>query len=294
MLRIRLLGRKLPPVLYHYTPEMSTVLNIGNSRILRATCALDLDDTSEIRYGVQIIRDEVSRTIRTNISPFSKLVLGFIAEHVEGRASFTFMACFCAEEDSSYHWKNYGAYRLGFSTNGSWNPMLVLAGTDSYTQYFRVIYRSCVQTQIIRKAISEIVGVIDIHTRGEPSGPCIPWLAKSMARDLSQLLFDLVISFKNKKFQSEREWRIVCRPKLALTSTAPSMADENFVHRIRPGTKKFIELTTPSKSDWPSIVLRPIVPFFSVMQGNSVKNGQALIEITKMLIENGRPDISVK
>jgi hypothetical protein len=158
-------------------------------------------------------------------------------------------------------------------------------------QYFRVIYRDCLQVQAIQRAIAEVTRAIDIYTNGERPGP---WIADAVARDASQLLFDLVISFKNKKFRNEREWRIVCRPKLNPASSAPAMADENFNHLIRTGEKRFIELTTPAKSDWPSILLRPAVPFSSVQQRPHTNDMKALAEIREMLNQNGRQDIPVE
>jgi hypothetical protein len=73
-IRRKLLGRSLPPALYHYT-RFDKVLKIGDSRALWATCAADLDDKKEIDHGVEIVEEEVRRKVKSGVAEFPKRVL---------------------------------------------------------------------------------------------------------------------------------------------------------------------------------------------------------------------------
>jgi hypothetical protein len=62
-IRLRLLGRSLPPALYHYT-SFGAVLNIGTSRVIWATAAADLEDATEIEYGAELVQEQVERKVK--------------------------------------------------------------------------------------------------------------------------------------------------------------------------------------------------------------------------------------
>src|ERR1700689_5464446 len=73
-IRLRLLGGRLPPALYHYTC-FDAVLKIGNSRVLWATSAADLEDAKEIQYGAELVQEEVRRKVKSGVAWFPQMVL---------------------------------------------------------------------------------------------------------------------------------------------------------------------------------------------------------------------------
>src|SRR5580704_7718923 len=77
-IRLRLLGRRLPPALYHYTSS-DAVLNIGTSRVLWATSATDLEDATEIEYGAELVQEQVERKVKSGIAAFPEMNKGLRA-----------------------------------------------------------------------------------------------------------------------------------------------------------------------------------------------------------------------
>jgi hypothetical protein len=65
-------------------------------------------------------------------------------------------------------------------------------------------------------------------------------MAQFCARNASQLLMDLVASFKERRFRQEKEWRIVCRPNLSLNTSAPGFERDNFKHLVKGDYKRYV------------------------------------------------------
>jgi hypothetical protein len=264
-IRLSLLDRALPPRLYHYT-SFASVIKIGNSRNLRATSAAALhDDPREITHGIEIVQDQVKQKINSKIVEFPKLVLKFIQSFLILRKDWTFIACFCSEADSRFHQDKGRPYSLGFDTNSSWRPQLRPAGLGADVHYYRVSYARSAQRKAIHRVIDAVARACIKNSLGVMQGPWADSFAKLYARSAAQLLMEIIVSFKEQRFSPEDEWRIVCRPNLALNSTAPSTEDEIFRPLIRGDASKYAELQTPIAS--PGVIYahpRSGVPFCSI------------------------------
>jgi hypothetical protein len=287
-----LLGRSLPSVLYHYT-RFDKVLKIGDSRTLWATCAADLDDKKEIDHGAEIVQAEVQRKVRSGVTEFSQMVLEHLRSALFDCKRWTFVACFCAKRDSRFHRKKYGEYCLGFKTRSSWEPQLRPRGLDADFQYYRAIYWRYKQRETIRRAIDSIA---DSAARNAVQGRWMPSFTRLYAQNASQLLMDLIVSFKVRRFRREKEWRIVCRPNLALNSLDPDVERGGFKHLVKVGTARYVELHTPAPNRGPLISGHPpsAVPFDSIYRPDGFRRDedeQRLIR--QMLTENCRTDIQL-
>jgi hypothetical protein len=287
--RQRLLGHgPPPPVLYHYTKRFETVLNIDNSRALWATCAENLTDTTEIGYGAQIVHEEVQRKINSGVPEFPQVVLEGLHNALVDRRKWTFVACFCAMHDSDFHQEEYGKYCLGFDTRSSLVPQLRPRGLDAEVQYYRVIYRPRVQREAIRRAIKSITDSAVKNSCGVFQGPWSASIAQFHTRNSAQLLMDLIVSFKAENFRREKEWRIVCRPHLALNNSAPDLAQDNFQHLIK---ENHVELQTPEPSRGEVICAHPrsAVPFSSINRPAGFRSDDhERRRVLQMLEENNR------
>ena len=147
----RLLGGCLPPALYHYT-SFDAVLKIGNSRVLWATSAADLEDAKEIEYGAELVQEEVRRKVKSRLAEFPQMVLKLLPAALIDCKTWTFVVCFCALRGSRFHRKDYGEYCLEFDTRSSWDPQLRPRSSDADIRYYRAIYWRCVQRRAIRRA----------------------------------------------------------------------------------------------------------------------------------------------
>src|SRR5258707_15061571 len=95
-IRSHLYPRHLPQALYHYT-SFNGVLGITDSRTLWATCVEDLEDHTEIRHGIEMVQEEVSRRHALGVAGFPQRVLRFLSEALSTRRAWTFVACFRAK-----------------------------------------------------------------------------------------------------------------------------------------------------------------------------------------------------
>jgi hypothetical protein len=291
-IRLRLLGHAPPPpVLYHYTKSFETVLNIGNSRALRATCAENLTDTTEIDYGAKLVHEEVQRKLTSGVPEFPQMVLEGLHSSLIARKRWTFVACFCAAHDSAYHWTKYGKYCLGFDTRSNLVPQLRPGSQHAEVQYYRAIYRPCVQREAIRRVIDSITDAAVENSSGVSRGPWKVWIANFHARNASQLLMDLIASFKNVTFRRDKEWRVVCRPHLALNTAAPDLEQDNFRHLVKENN--YVELQTSDPPDRGEVICahsRSAIPFSSINRPTGFRSDDdERRRVLQMLEENGRP-----
>ncbi len=294
-IRLRLLGRSLPPALYHYT-SFDAVLKIGDSRVLRATSCTDLDDAKEIEYGAELVQEQVQRKLKSGVAEFPKMVLRLLPATVIDSKRWTFVACFCTAADSGFHRKDYGKYSLEFDTRSSRDPQLRPRGLDADVQYYRAIYWPCVQRWAIRRAVNSIAAPAAKNSSVAMKGPWAESLARFCAQNASQLLMDLVASFKASRFRREKEWRIVCRPCLALNSSAPGLERERFRHLIKGDHKHCVELQTPAPARGLIMSARSgsAVPFCSIYRPDGFRShDDEFLRIRKMLEENDRRDIKL-
>jgi hypothetical protein len=294
-IRLRLLGGRLPPALYHYTC-FDAVLKIGDSRVLWATSAADLADATEIEYGAELVEEQVQRKVKSGIAEFPEMILQRLPAALIDCKSWTFVVCFCPTSDSAFHWKDYGEYCLEFDTRRSWEPQLRPRTSDADVQYYRAIYWQCAQRGAIRRAIDAITDAATNNSSGVALGPWTESIARFCARNASQLLMDLVASFKASRFRREKEWRIVCRPNLSLNSSAPDLERDRFKHMVKGDRKHYVELHTQAPDRGQIIGGHPrlAVPFCSIRrQDGFLRDDDELRRIRQMLEDNGRSDIKL-
>ena len=289
-IRLRLLGHRAPPpVLYHYTKCFKTVLNIGNSRALWATCAENLTDTTEIDYGAKLVQEEVQRKLNSGVPEFPQMVLGGLHDALVARKGWTFVACFCATHDSDFHRDKYGKYCLGFDTRSNPVPQLRPRGPDAEVQYYRAIYRPCLQREAIRRAIDSIADSAMKNSCGVFKGPWKESLAQFHARNASQLLMDLIVSFKAENFRRDKEWRIVCRPHLALNTSAPDLEQDNFKHLVKENNHVELQTSEPLGGEVICAHPRSAIPFSSIDRPAGFRSDDdERRRVLQMLEENGR------
>jgi hypothetical protein len=115
----------------------------------------------------------------------------------------------------------------------------------------------------------------------------------SCARNVAQLLLGIAAGFKHDSFRDEKEWRIVCSPRLATNSSAPTWIDENFNVNVKANKKRHVLLQAPRKLNqlFQPITLTPPVPFLRCSHNPDHNDAQELDAIRNALLANGRPDL---
>jgi hypothetical protein len=161
---------------------------------------------------------------------------------MEERKRLVFIACFCDHHDSDLHWREFGDYRLTFPSPWTGMPSLALSDPQGECWYQQVIYDERLQRDTIERALRAIAAAISDNTSGQDEGPWAQAMVDSCARNTARAVLGLVVGFKRSSFQGEREWRIVCAPRLGRNSSAPRLDDENFAINTKRSTRPHVLL----------------------------------------------------
>ncbi len=285
-IRLQLLGGPPPPILLHYTKEVGAK-GIAASRILRATCAADLGDKdkTEIEHGAELVRT----LLKNDLRGFPAEVLSRVPDQLISRIPFAFVACFCSEERSAFHDETYGNYCLRFETDQRNEPLLRPIFGSGEVGYHRVVYGEDLQSKTARRVLRDCASALIHASKGQNKGPWASSIADIAARNATELLLDLVVAFKNKCYERDKEWRLSVRPR-TLCASDPGWNDQQFLATVRSDNRKrYVELGLPATSLMSGLSLRPPVPFSSV----AVRTQECLETMKRILSENDLPDIPV-
>lgn len=128
-----------------------------------------------------------------------------------------YAACFCEKDNLLSQWRGYaakgGGYNLGisFDSETKYSHDLENLTEESHLILRKVIYKPEEQSQIIERYLSSIVEAANdaiknfLQQRGD-----IPDTWEHQASiEAANVLFDLIMSFKNEVFSEENEWRLI-------------------------------------------------------------------------------------
>ncbi len=289
-IQLELFHGPAPQFLYHYT-KSSAIESIVQNRSLWATCIADQFDQTEISHTSEMVVRLVDEIQCSEISSFSLNVLKRLPFYMEERKQWIFIACFCDHHDSDLHWREYGDYRLTFPPPWTGMPALALSDPQFECWYQRVIYDERLQRGAIERALRSISLAISHNTSGINEGPWAQAMVDNCARNTAQLLLGLAVGFKRSKLRREREWRIVCAPRLGSNSSAPQWIDENFAVNIKRSPRPHVLLQIHLERHLFEPLLIPPVPFLGWTWNPNRLNREAVKEINEILISNHRPDL---
>ncbi len=204
--------------LYHYT-TLEGLRGILNSRSIWFTHTSTLNDPLELKYGKQLILDILNEVTNNENEGNIKNLLRFLSDTVNGftiMTNQTYVACFCESENLLSQWRSYaaqgGGYNLGlrFQSNTKFYHALDDTEEDSYVILRKMVYDVEEQRGLILDYISSIVTSSGdaIKYFNEHGGIPDAW-ASIAAMESVNILFDLMLSFKNPVFNEENEWRLI-------------------------------------------------------------------------------------
>lgn len=280
-----------PPSLHHYTKSATVVESIVRSRSLWATCIADQTDQTEISHVSEMVAQSAEELQGSEIPEFAISVLKRLPFFMEERKQWIFIACFCDSHDSDLHWREYGDYCLTFLFPRPGTPSLTLSDSQAECWYQRVIYHERLQRVAIERALRSISHAISHNTSGRNEGQWAQSMVDNCARNAAQLLLGIAVGFKRSSFQAEREWRIVCAPRLGTNSSAPRWIDENFAVNIKNSHRRHVLLRIQPELRLFEPLLIPPVPLSEWAWNPNRFNREAVEEINEALKANHRADL---
>ena len=106
--------------------------------------------------------------------------------------------------------KNGGGFSLGFKFGGNLRISSHILNHDEKSPILRkVIYEKREQKELVKKYLEGIIKVVrnKFSTKSENSEFSIQ--APIMSHQASNILLDMLMTFKNKAFKEEKEWRLI-------------------------------------------------------------------------------------
>ena len=209
------LGRTTAPV-WHYT-DVAGLLGIVRSRSIWASAPQVLNDSSEVLYGVNLVRDAWAE--QKSNSVHGKFVTDFIdqmigelwVEYVQKRV---FIASTSREPDLLSQWRNYAnsdGYAICLDTSGRWGrrPEMVNGQLELRTTvlhgWYDVMYDEPTQKQAAAQLAETLPRLIPSQAVEEDS---VAAYAEAMAMGFL-LISALPLSMKHPAFADEREARFI-------------------------------------------------------------------------------------
>lgn len=186
--------------LYHYT-SAAGLSGIVTTKAIFATHASFLNDTSEIQFGLSIVREEVARLREVGVADE-------VCDHLDraftGSAGYDFfVACFCESDDLVPQWRGYGANGAGYAVGF---PSHALSG-EGKNFLLGVNYGDDAVRIPVRRAIQHCISKL----RQADSGPAED-RERAGTDAISSMMVALLlraVASKDEVFSFEREFRLV-------------------------------------------------------------------------------------
>jgi hypothetical protein len=198
----------LDKVIWHYT-DVTGLVNIIQSGVLRATNAFYLNDSMEVDYARELIKDEVARQRGTLPAPVDEF-LSFVDASVQiTRYVFEpYVTCFSGEaaRDLLSQWRAYGDNGSGYAIGFIPKNLAQL----STVNLRKIIYEQITQRELIENALSAYSSELPAVSRVLAGNPArLNEAIRDFSHSFSKILHEYIYCFKDKSWREEQEWRIV-------------------------------------------------------------------------------------
>jgi hypothetical protein len=204
--------------LFHYT-SLEGLIGILDSNEIWATHIEYLNDSSELRYALELARNELKIRLRhateDKLKDKIECLLDELDSHSIGNIS---ISCLTEERDLLSQWRAYGGKGAGFSIGFNVSHLMKLAITNQY-QLVKVEYDLDKQKQIISRLIDDCLDdnfntskFGPVNTRESEDGTPITMIYVQMVGgNFIENLYTVAPCLKDASFGEEREWRIISR-----------------------------------------------------------------------------------
>jgi hypothetical protein len=220
-----------PPdtILYHYT-SAEGLKGIIESNDLWATSAYYLNDSAEMFYGYNVLKEVLDQWLSKNSRPEDSITLGFARQL---RRSFEdlfekrllkpiYLTCFCEDDNLLSQWRAYGqsgGYSVGFRVLpniGVFGERLTPEPNIYTCRWTKVEYDRTKQTEICRSIMDPIFESLDEPKTAQAmtavsEHPLFGY--QRLFTATMDILLEEIVRFKSEAFKVEKEWRAVVRQR---------------------------------------------------------------------------------
>jgi hypothetical protein len=219
-----------PKVLFHYTAA-DGLLGMLQNRAMWATHVRFMNDTSEMAYGIEFVRESCreysDRLARSNrklwnrFQHFEKMIRLILDDSQQNTKHY--LVCFCTKGNLLSQWRGYGAsgggYALGFPTKdlpqfeAEFLPDSPVGPATLGVFLRRVIYKPSVQRSVVRRCLNAAAkhAAYQMEHRKAPNPE--EWLSLPLARTI----YECLVCFKHPGFSEEQEWRLIQQGRVSNT-----------------------------------------------------------------------------
>jgi len=205
--------------LHHYTTEAS-LDGILTNRSFWSSDVKVLNDPGEIQYGKQIVKDELDQALSTEKSSLIQKMLQDLRNYVDVFDTVlydTYVTCFCEEGDLQSQWDGYADNGGGYSIGVTFSDETLFChdkqnlDDKSYLVLRKVIYDRELQISLVRQYLDSIrnAATTALNSFMKHLGEIPTTWENQAANQTSNLLFDMLFTFKDSSFSSEHEWRMI-------------------------------------------------------------------------------------
>jgi hypothetical protein len=208
-------------LVYHYT-SLQGLLGITESKAIRATNILYLNDASELDYSKSLFCEEIQHLRKTN-EKFKKhktlddslgyFYLQSLEENMNtlfpSKQFSFFVSSFSEESDLLSQWRGYGKNGSGFSLGFSLNKLQECIKKSKIVMY-QCIYKENDQRVAIRSLLKKTCDHF-INEIGNSADKAAAWDEKTKPIAVAFFLkfIQLAPLLKHPKFIEEKEWRVI-------------------------------------------------------------------------------------
>jgi hypothetical protein len=199
--------------LFHYS-TLNGIQSILEERSLWFGHATSFNDPLEIKYGQEILREELTKMMESENDFELRSFLNGILINISAFDLFIhhpFVACFCESGELLSQWRAYadqgGGYALGFRFSSK-TLISPSPGDLSYTAppvLRKVIYDENRQRNLVCEYLKSIIET----SREALKEKRHEAQASIMAMQAVNLLLDMMLTFKHRAFDEEKEWRLI-------------------------------------------------------------------------------------
>ncbi|MGZ8237954.1 MAG: DUF2971 domain-containing protein [Methylobacter sp.] len=204
--------------LYHYTTHEG-LLGILNNNQMWATHIEYLNDSTELRYGLNLAKEELNNRYKQASDDKEKEKLNCLLDEIDSHSFGNIsVSCLTEERDLLSQWRAYGGKGSGYSIGFNVTNLIKLAISNGYN-LVKVEYDLENQKKIMSKFIAESL-IEDFNTN---PGRCMPerinddgikvtsFLVFATGGDFIKNLYSIAPCLKDPTFKEEREWRLISK-----------------------------------------------------------------------------------
>jgi hypothetical protein len=287
-------------LLFHYTTAEG-LKGIIEENELWATSAYFLNDSSEITYGYGVLDEVLNEWITKNPCSENSLSVELARDLQRGFGQDllkrniihpVYVVCFCEEDNLLSQWRAYGqtgGYSLGFKVASEGQTLELMPESDIYTaKWLKVCYERDEQVkrcQAILEAVLPILDDADTARAVEAVYPHEMVGYPGIRRFVSEMLLGESLSFKNKAFEAEKEWRIVVRRREFPKQDDGGGMPPAYFRSLRGMLTPYVKLIPKPAESLPLACLR---------SGPTLEKTTAGMAVRMMLDQNGFPNVRVE